>query len=59
MKKIYFTPGPSQLYYSVEKHIESALKEDIMSMSHRSESFKSLYSETINNLRALLEIPPD
>ena len=25
-KKIYFTPGPSQLYFTVEEHIKNALK---------------------------------
>ncbi len=57
MKNIYFTVGPSQLYPTVEKHILEGLKEDIPSLSHRSEKFRDIYRTTAENLRKLLDIP--
>lgn len=57
MKKIFFTPGPSQLYPTVKKHIKNALSADIPSISHRGESFQKIYQNTQNNLRKLLKIP--
>ena len=55
--KIYFTPGPTQLYYTVEDHLRSALREDIGSISHRSKAFEKVFSETRNNLTELLQLP--
>lgn len=57
MNRIYFTPGPTQLYPTVKGYIIKALDEDILSISHRGEKFQSFYSETVNNLRKLLKIP--
>lgn len=57
MKKIFFTPGPSQLYPTVKKHMKKALSEDITSISHRGEKFQKIYAETVSSLRDLLEIP--
>jgi phosphoserine aminotransferase len=59
MKKIYFTPGPTELYYTVPDHIKRALKDDILCISHRSKAFENLYQETVENLKALLNIPDD
>lgn len=59
MKKIYFTPGPSQLFYTVEEHIKSALREDIASISHRSKAFEAIFKNCTSQLRTLLEIPSD
>jgi phosphoserine aminotransferase len=59
MPNIYFTPGPSQLYFTVKEHIRTALREDIPSISHRSKTFQLIYAATIENLRTLLEIPDD
>ncbi|MEM8893842.1 MAG: aminotransferase class V-fold PLP-dependent enzyme, partial [Bacteroidota bacterium] len=56
-KKIFFTPGPSALYYTVEEHIKSALKAQIPEISHRSSAFKSTYEEAESNLRTLLSLP--
>lgn len=58
MKKVFFTVGPSQLYPTVPKHIKQALQKHIPSLSHRSDQFKTIYKETVDNLRALLTIPP-
>ncbi len=55
---IYFTPGPSQLYPTVKKHVQTALKDDIPSLSHRSEAFREIVKDTYQSLRKLLKIPP-
>ena len=57
MKEIFFTPGPSELYYTVGDHIRTALRDSIPSISHRSSAFKSIYAEAATNLRELLSIP--
>jgi phosphoserine aminotransferase len=57
MKKIYFTVGPSALYPTVPKHIAQAVKTAIPSLSHRSEAFKTIFKDTVDNLRELLAIP--
>lgn len=53
----YFTPGPSAIYFTVEDHIKTALKEQIPSISHRSKKFKSIYQHTVEQLRLLMNIP--
>jgi phosphoserine aminotransferase len=55
--RINFTPGPSQLYFTVEDHARSAFKEGIPSLSHRSKKFESLYKDVSDGLRELLGIP--
>jgi phosphoserine aminotransferase len=57
MKKTYFTVGPTQLFPSLEKHIKSAIKENIGSLNHRGEDFEDLYRQTKSNLQKLLGIP--
>jgi phosphoserine aminotransferase len=59
MSKIYFTPGPSQLYFTVPYHTQNALKESIGAISHRSAAFQTIVKETKANLRALLELKDD
>ncbi|MFP4090269.1 MAG: aminotransferase class V-fold PLP-dependent enzyme [Cyclobacteriaceae bacterium] len=59
MKKIYFTPGPAELYYTVETHIKQALRQQIPSISHRSKTFEGIYQEAEQNLKELLGIPAD
>ncbi len=56
-KKIYFTPGPSQLFYSLPFHIKNALEKDIGSISHRSKEFQNIFQDTRNNLSDLLDLP--
>lgn len=53
----YFTPGPSAIYFTVEDHIKTALKEQIPSISHRSKKFKAIYQHTTEQLRMLMNIP--
>lgn len=54
---IYFTVGPSQVYPTLFKHIQSALKEEVLSMNHRGPAFKELFVQTTDDLRKLLGIP--
>ena len=56
-KKIYFTVGPSQIYPTVPLHIKNALKDDILSISHRGDQFKNIYGSMTSGLRKLLNIP--
>ena len=57
--KTNFTPGPSQLYFTVEDHVKTAFKEGIPSISHRSKTFEAIYRDTVDGLRALLGLPND
>ena len=58
-EKIYFTPGPSKLYHTVPLYINQAIEKGIPSLSHRSDSYMEIQSNTINTLRRLLEIPSE
>ncbi|WP_420319241.1 aminotransferase class V-fold PLP-dependent enzyme [Ekhidna sp.] len=55
--KIYFTPGPAQLFYTFEEHLKRALSLDIPSISHRSSVFIKTIEETTEALKELLELP--
>ena len=57
MKKIHFTPGPSEVYFTVEEHIKNAFRDQIPSITHRGSEFINLYQETVENIRTLLNIP--
>lgn len=57
MKQIYFTPGPSELYFTVAQHIKRALQEQIPSISHRSRAYIEIHTHTVEGLRKLLSIP--
>lgn len=59
MRQIFFTPGPSQIYSTVGDHIKTALKENIFSISHRSERFQAIFRKAKDGLRTLLAIPKD
>lgn len=59
MKKTYYTPGPSELYFTYADHIRNALREGVGSISHRSKHFQDIYSSTCLNLRELMNIPDD
>jgi phosphoserine aminotransferase len=54
---VNFTPGPSQLYFTVADHVKQAFKEGIPSLSHRSKRFEEISRETTDGLRALLNLP--
>ncbi|UII25616.1 aminotransferase class V-fold PLP-dependent enzyme [Fulvivirga maritima] len=57
MKKIYFTPGPSQLYFTAEEHIKNALNESVPSLSHRSKAYESIHQAAVENIKQLLQLP--
>jgi phosphoserine aminotransferase len=57
--KINFTPGPSQLYFTVEDHVRTAFRDGIPTLSHRSKSFEKLYRDAVEGLRELLGVPGD
>lgn len=52
-----YTPGPSELYFTVQDHIKAALRQGIPSLSHRSKAFESIFQHTTSGLRELLGIP--
>src|SRR3954469_14829662 len=56
---INFTPGPSQLYFTVPDHVKKAFRDGIPSLSHRSKQFESIFIETTSGIRALLNLPSD
>ncbi len=56
-QKLFFTPGPSQLYPGVETFLRSACESHIGSISHRSQAFKDIYKNTCEQLRELIQLP--
>jgi phosphoserine aminotransferase len=56
---VNFTPGPSQLYYTVEGHARKAFKENVPSLSHRSKEFEGYFEKATKGLKELLSIPSD
>lgn len=59
MPPIYFTVGPSQTHKNFCKHVQNALKNCIPSISHRSETFHSIYKDVDTRLKELWSIPSD
>lgn len=57
MNKIYFTVGPTQLYPTVPEHLEQGLKEDVYSISHRSEKFMKIFETAKNGIRKIFDVP--
>ncbi|MFD2248252.1 aminotransferase class V-fold PLP-dependent enzyme [Pontibacter ruber] len=55
--KVFFTPGPSELYPTVPRHMASAMENKIGSISHRSQQFKDIYAHAVSGLRQLLQLP--
>ncbi len=58
-KKIFFTPGPSALYFTVEEHIKQAMREQVMEINHRSSQAEAYFHSSTENLKALMNIPSD
>ena len=56
---IHFTPGPSEIYFTVQDHLKRAFRDHIPSLSHRSQKFEEIYMEATSGLRELLGIPKD
>jgi len=58
-KKLYFTTGPSAIYYTLEDHVRSALRNQIPSIPHRSKQFSRIYQDADEKLRSLVGMPDD
>lgn len=58
-KKIFFTPGPSALYFTVEMHLKEALKHQVMEINHRSKQAEGYFQSSVENLKELMSIPED
>lgn len=54
---VNFTPGPSQLYFTVADHVREAFRKGIPSISHRSKQFEQISREATDGLRMLLGVP--
>jgi phosphoserine aminotransferase len=59
MRKTYFTPGPAELYPTVEQHYRDAFEQQLGSISHRSQRFRDIYKHTAEQLRILMNIPEE
>lgn len=59
MKKVFFTPGPSELFFTYEDHLRTALKNHIGSISHRSKDFGVLFQHATSQINELLNLPSD
>lgn len=59
MPKIFLTPGPSQLYFTAQEHLRSALRENVPSISHRSKEFEKISAHTQEQIRLLFNVPED
>ena len=59
MRRVYFTPGPSGLYFTIEHHLKHAVKYGITSISHRSKQFEEIFKEAEINLKELVQLPDD
>lgn len=57
--KVYFTPGPSELYPTVAQHLQEAMTQKIGSISHRSKQFQEIYASAESGLRELLQLPDE
>lgn len=56
-KPSFLTPGPSQLYFTVEGHLKQALREHVCEISHRSKAFQHIVRHCTEQLRELMNIP--
>jgi len=57
MKQVYFTAGPAEMYPTFEHHLRTAVENQLGSISHRSQKFRDIYKFTVDQLRALMNIP--
>ncbi len=58
-KKIYFTPGPSQTYFTFEEHLKHAMRDQIASISHRGKEFEQVFRTASEHLREIAQLPSD
>jgi phosphoserine aminotransferase len=55
----FLTPGPSQLYFTVEDHLRRALKDNVCAISHRSSAFQQIVAHAVAQIRQLMNVPED
>ncbi|MFW5703834.1 MAG: aminotransferase class V-fold PLP-dependent enzyme [Patescibacteria group bacterium] len=55
----FFTAGPSQYYHTVPQHMQNAIKNQVMSISHRGAAFAKIYDEAVHQVRTVMEAPDD
>ena len=58
-EKIFFTPGPSELYPKFEEFLKDFVDNQFGSVSHRSAAYKKIHQHTDEQLRELLAIPAE
>lgn len=58
-KRLFFTAGPSQYYHTVPHHIQAAVDNQIMSISHRGSAFAEIYDEAIAQIKLIMDVPDD
>lgn len=54
---VSFTPGPSELYFTVPDHLRKAVRDGVPSLSHRSKAFEKIFRDTTDGLKNLLSLP--
>jgi phosphoserine aminotransferase len=54
---VNFTPGPSQIYFTVDDHVRAAFREGIPSLSHRTKEFEIISHRATDGVKELLGIP--
>ncbi|MBI3027448.1 aminotransferase class V-fold PLP-dependent enzyme [Candidatus Woesearchaeota archaeon] len=59
MGKIFFTPGPTQVYDSVPHYINDAINKDICSISHRGREFQQIFQDAVSSLKKFLNVPDE
>ena len=55
--KIYFSVGPTEIFPEVIEFYAAGFKDKLFSVSHRSKEFEKIHSDTVANLKKLLNIP--
>jgi len=56
---LYFTPGPTQLYPTVPQYLLDAIQLDILSISHRSNTYIDIHQGVWEKMKQLYNIPDD
>ena len=52
--KIFFSVGPTEIFPEVKKFYSEGFREKLFSVHHRSNEFENIHSETVANLKKLL-----
>jgi len=55
--KIFFTPGPTELYPEIKDYFAQAIVENVCSINHRSKEFMDIYKSSVGELKKLLNVP--